>query len=103
MEKNIVYLECSSDKNLNIQLWSDDNNLIEYLNKIFYSIQGSNDSKNFDVYNCKMYQKFYDLKLFRQGYNPDWIMLESWSNGTNLMIEFLEFCGKEMNLKIDII
>lgn len=90
------------DKNHSIQLQGNFD-IVNGLNLIFNRICGANDPLAFNIYLQEKYKKFIPLNLFLQGRDKNWIMLETWADNENLMLEFGEFCAKELNLKFDII
>lgn len=113
MNKEVVCLVTKQgDKNHSIQLWSDDINKVQALNDIFCDItfirQCISPLLSPTFINLIQYKPFIDLQLFRQGYaiegEKDFcIILETWSDKEDLMIEFGEFCAKELELPFDII
>lgn len=104
MQNNILYLVTKNfDKNHSIQLQSSNDLIIYDLHTIFCRICGANDPSASNIFNQNKYKKFVDLNLFLQGRDKNWIMLEAWSDKDDLIIEFAEFCAKELNLKLDII
>lgn len=108
MKKDIVYLVTKNgDKNHSIQLWSTDINKIAEINDIFNQIQYLKTTTFIPHSEISLselkYNRFTKLDLFKQGYSREWIMLETWSDKEDLMIEFGEFCAKELNLPFDII
>jgi len=80
-----------SDKNINVQLYKSHPYKHENLKAIVRGIGQYNE-----------HPEFKSLNLFIQGDQPDWIMIESWSDNEDLFLEFVEFLGKELDLRIDI-